>query len=71
MKKNAIGHMMMRKESAVSFLRRLHVLPKLLCLLSAVIIWLLIVNLMPSSAQPENERQVDQLQSDVTDSLEF
>ena len=51
MKKNAVGHMMMPKESAASFLRRSHILPKLLCLLVAIVIWLCIVNLLPADVR--------------------
>ncbi len=44
MKKNAIGHMVAPKESAGSKIRRWNLLPRLLCLLLAVLFWLLIVN---------------------------
>ena len=62
MKKNAIGHVMMRKESAASFLRRSYILPKLLCLLSALVIWLLIVNLTPADKTVENGLPAQQLE---------
>lgn len=43
--KNALGHMSLKKESANSRVRRLRILPKLFCLLLAILIWLLVVNL--------------------------
>ena len=45
MKKNIIGHMTVPKESATSRFRRLNILPRVICLLLALTIWLLIVNL--------------------------
>ena len=42
MKKNAIGHMDPKKESAVSWFQRWHILPKFLCLLLALLIWLIV-----------------------------
>ena len=71
MKKNAIGHMMLPKESATSFLRRGHILPKLLCLLSAIVIWLLIVNLMPTDQPSNNDQSIYQLQDIASDSFDF
>lgn len=43
--KNALGHMSLKKESTESRVRRLRILPKLLCLVIAILIWLLVVNL--------------------------
>lgn len=43
--KNALGHMSLKKENMGSRVRRLRILPKLFCLILAVIIWLLVVNL--------------------------
>ena len=53
MKKNVVGHMMARKETVSGRLRRWHILPKLLCLLVALVLWLVIVNLQdtPQPAQ--------------------
>lgn len=48
MKKNAIGHMMTPKETVKKRLRRWDILPRLLCLLLAMLLWLLIVNTRPS-----------------------
>ena len=43
--KNALGHMSLKKESVGNRVRRWRILPKLLCLLVAVLVWLLVVNL--------------------------
>ena len=40
MKKNAIVHMSAKKETVGSWFRRWHILPRLICLLLALIIWL-------------------------------
>ena len=71
MKKNAVGHMTMRKESATSFLRRANVIPKLLCLLSALLIWLLIVNLMPTDQSTGTDEATHQMQIVVPAVFEF
>lgn len=71
MKKNAIGHMMLPKESAASWLRRSHLLPKLLCLLSAIVIWLVIVNLLPTEPHDTNQPSTVQLQVVATDPLDI
>ena len=56
MKKNAIGHMNPEKKSIFSFFKRIHILPLLLCLLLAVILWLLVVNLNGNAAnEPDSE----------------
>ena len=54
-KKNIVGHMMLPKESAGNALKRWQILPRLLCLLLAVLIWLLVVNvegLKAEAAEP-------------------
>ena len=71
MKKNAVGHMMLPKESATSWLRRSHILPKLLCLLSAIVIWLVIVNLLPTEQHDANQQSIVQLQDVAADSFDF
>ena len=71
MKKNAVGHMMMPKESAASFLRRSHIRPKLLCLLVAIVIWLCIVNLLPADVRGDQEQPSDQLQDVLRAPLDF
>ena len=71
MKKNAIGHMMLPKESAASWLRRSHLLPKLLCLLSAIVIWLVLVNLLPTEPHDTKQPSTVQLQVVATDPLDI
>ncbi len=44
MKKNVIGHMTAPKESMGRRIRRWDILPRLVCLLFALIFWLLVVN---------------------------
>ncbi|MBQ5833887.1 MAG: hypothetical protein IIW36_03655 [Clostridia bacterium] len=44
MKKNVVGHMMAPKETARNRFRRWGVLPRLFCLLLAMVLWLLIFN---------------------------
>lgn len=43
-KKNVIGHMAVPREQSASWLRRTHLIPRLICLLLAVVIWLVVVN---------------------------
>lgn len=43
--KNALGHMSLKKETAGNRVRRWKILPKLLCLIVAILVWLLVVNL--------------------------
>ncbi len=45
MKKKVIGHMVAPKEDTRSRFRRMDVLPRFVCLLLALLIWLLIANL--------------------------
>lgn len=44
-KKEIIVHMTAPKETRVGFLKRIQLLPALICLLAAVVIWLFVVNL--------------------------
>lgn len=44
-KKEVIVHMTAPKENRVGFFKRIHLLPALICLLAAVVIWLFVVNL--------------------------
>ncbi len=46
--KNTLGHYNKKKEAAENQVRRWRLLPILLCLLLAVFIWLLVVNLTDS-----------------------
>ena len=52
-KKNVIGHMVASKESAKSRFRKLKLLPRLLCLLAAIVIWLLVVDTIESRDLPK------------------
>ena len=45
MKKNVVGHMMAAKEPVAAKLRRWCILPRIICFLLALLIWLTIVNL--------------------------
>ena len=61
MKKNVVGHMMAAKEPVAAKLRRWNLLPRLICLLLALLIWLVVVDV--TSVKQENAS----LQSGVTD----
>lgn len=52
MKKNVIGHMMAERETFAAKLRRSRIIPKLICLLLALLIWLAVVN---------SEREIDHM----------
>lgn len=54
MKKNVIGHMMASKEPVAARLRRWNVLPKLFCLLLALVIWLAVTELNNSNSDGES-----------------
>ncbi len=43
-KKNVIGHMAVPKDRNHKWYRRFGVIPRLICLLLAVLLWLLVVN---------------------------
>ena len=47
-KKNVIGHMVAEKEAPANRFLRFHPISKILCLLIAVLIWLLVVNVTES-----------------------
>ena len=61
MKKNVVGHMATPKESALSRFRRLNILPRIICLLLALVIWLIIVNL---DSRDEVRDQTNTLQTE-------
>ena len=63
MKKNPVGHMMKPKETTGSFFRSLNILPRLICLLLALAIWLLIVNLDPNEKKVGTDQSVHTEQS--------
>ena len=57
MKKNAVGHMVAAKEPVGTRLQRWHLVPKLLCLILALLIWLVVVNVEncnPPTAEDDN-----------------
>ena len=47
-KKNVIGHMTVSKKSTKNWFQRLDVLPRVLCLVLAVVIWLCVSALVDS-----------------------
>lgn len=74
--KNTLGHYNKKKEAAESQVRRLRFLPFFLCILLAVIIWLLVVNLTnsdykkssffhPDSAETEQTEQAEQTEENA------
>ena len=56
-KKEIVVHMTAPKQGRVGFLKRIHLIPMLLCLLAAIIVWLFVVNLkdptVPDPFSPE------------------
>ena len=69
MKKNAIKHMDPPKRGFGSFLRKLHIIPFLLCVILAVVFWLVTTNLNnkpealdtdPESEEAETEETGDE-----------
>ncbi len=61
-KKNVIGHMEASKEHSVGWFRRLGILPRLICLFLAALIWLAIVNVTAKgdSSDPQNTNNTQQ-----------
>lgn len=56
MKKNIVGHMAKPNESALSKVRKLHILPMLTCLLLALAIWLTVVDITrAASGTPDSD----------------
>ena len=51
-KKNVIGHMDVQKNSEKGFFRRWNILPRLCCLVLAVLIWLLVMH-VSDAKKPE------------------
>ncbi len=52
-KKNVIGHMTVPKESVGGWFRRWGILPRFICLVVAVLLWLLVANLLPTKAEAQ------------------
>ena len=62
MKKNAVGRVLMHKESAGKRIGSLHLLARFFCLLFALVIWLAVTNLneLSEGGDPASEAQVTQ-----------
>lgn len=56
-KKNVIGHMTASKNSAKGWFRKLDLLPRLLCLILAVLIWLCVGALVDSGKNEIGKNQ--------------
>lgn len=56
MKKNALGHMNLPSETVGSKLRRWMVMPRLICVLLALVIWLAVTQLSPASDKKEEAK---------------
>lgn len=63
MKKNMISRMTMPRESATSRFRRWNILPRVICLLLALAIWLLVVNLNETNRDGQSQDSVRTEQS--------
>lgn len=56
MKKNVVGNLVAPKEKPKSFFKRYDLLPRMLCLLLAVVVWLLVVNVQ---SEAEHDKELD------------
>lgn len=54
-KRKIVGHMMAPEESVVSRVRRWQILPRFWCLVLALLLWLVVVNI--NAAGSEKDRQ--------------
>lgn len=52
-KKNVIGHMTVPKESVGGWFRKWGILPRFICLVVAVLLWLLVANLLSTKAEAQ------------------
>ena len=66
-KRNIVGHMMMPRESAGNWFRRWQILPRFLCLIVAIILWLLVVNV--TGAKADGGEQSQNSDSAVTEAV--
>ena len=58
MKKDVVGHMMAPKVSKKTKLKRLNLFSRFLCLLIAIVVWLLVVNLQnEGTLDADDQRQ--------------
>lgn len=51
MKKNVVGHMMATKESVSTKIHRWNIWARIVCLLLALVVWLLVANLNTAEAE--------------------
>ena len=65
-KKEVIVHMTAPKEKRVGFFKRIQLVPALLCLLAAVLIWLFVVNLKNPTAPDPFSPELRVTESDGT-----
>ncbi|MBE6590363.1 MAG: hypothetical protein E7643_09325 [Ruminococcaceae bacterium] len=65
MKKNAVGRVLMHKESGGKRVSSLHIPARLFCLLLALLIWLAIVNLNALSDEGEHPSEPEAAQETV------
>ena len=65
MKKNVVGHMMTPKVSKKTKFKSLGIFSRLLCLLIAIVVWLLVVNIQGEGTSNTDE----QSKSDITVTL--
>ena len=61
--KNVVGNMVASKNAPRGWFRRLNILPIVICLLTAVLIWLLVVNMTPSDRHEKPEVSLPVLES--------
>lgn len=57
MKKNAIGHMVAAREKTAHKLSRWRILPKILCLLIALVVWLAVTQLQSNDGEGASSAQ--------------
>ena len=62
MKKNVVGHMMAAKEPVAAKLRRWCILPRIICFLLALLIWLTVVNLETRYEDEQNPESGETVQ---------
>lgn len=68
--KNTLGHYNKKKEAAENQVHRFRFLPFLICLLLAVIVWLLVVNLTDSDYKKNSFFHHDQIEEEIETNAE-
>lgn len=53
-KKKIVGHMMAPEESVVSRVRRWQILPRFWCLILAILLWLVVVNINTADTEKDS-----------------